>query len=71
MSGEPSAPMRLAHTFVLDQVRSRTYPATTRYLATLERYDEDPDGTAFRNIEVMKSGFFKLRGLMRNPTFTE
>jgi hypothetical protein len=56
---------------VLDQVRSRTYPATTRYLATLERYDEDPEGTAFRNIEVMKSGFFKLRGLMRNPTFTE
>jgi hypothetical protein len=43
---------------MLDQVRSRTYSATTRYLATLERYDEDPEEAAFRNIEVMKSGFF-------------
>jgi hypothetical protein len=34
---------QLASTFVLDQALSRTYPATTRYLATLERYDESPD----------------------------
>ena len=46
MSGGPCAHKRLARTFVLDQVRSRTYPATTRCLATLERYDEDPEETA-------------------------
>jgi hypothetical protein len=61
---------QLAGTFVLDQVPSRTYPATTRYLATLERYDESRGQTAFRNAELLKSSFFELRGLMRNPTFT-
>jgi hypothetical protein len=59
--------MRLARTFMLDQVRSRTYPATTRYLATLERYDQDPEETAFRNIRSNEKRFLLVERNDKEP----